>query len=77
MQNSHGDPFDVALAYYADAKSKLHLLLELTDDPEILRLGRQAVRELDKRILAETYKHCHGIELDNVTIERYLDHDAD
>lgn len=68
-----GDSFDVALAYYQDAKSKLHLMLELSDEPETLRLGRQAVRELDKRILTETYKHCYGIELDDITVERYLD----
>jgi hypothetical protein len=72
---NNGEPFDVALAYYEEAKSKLHLFLELTDDPESLRLGRLAVRELDKRILAETYKHCYGIELDDASVERYLDND--
>lgn len=77
MNQSHGDPFDVALAYYAEAKSKLHLFLELNDDAETLRLGRKAVRELEKRILAETYKHCYGIELDDVAIERYLDEDLE
>ncbi len=73
MNDSYGDPFDVALAYWEDAKSKLHLLLELTEDADDLCIGRQAVRELDKLIMIQTYRHCYGIDLDDATAARFLD----
>ena len=71
----HGDPFEVALAYWEEAKTKLHMMLELNDNADELRIGRQAVRELEMLILFETYRHCYGVELDDAALRAYLDGD--
>lgn len=55
------------------ARSKLHLFLELTDDPESLRLGKQAVRELNKLVMVKTLQHRYGVDLDDEAAGHYLE----